>query len=136
MHNWSRSARLRSSSRSCPRCSRPVRPPPPRGMGWCAWGSRWSARASYRWRSSRLRPLHEMRDAMVDVIDGKTDPSALTPPPIADLNQLNDAIARVVARLRQAQSDHEASKRTLAHRTRTVDRLLDFSQTIQGAGKA
>ena len=79
-----------------------------------------------------LRPLHELRDALVDVIDGKVEPQSLEPPTIADLNRLNDAIVRVVAQLRQAQGDHESSKRTLAQRTKTVDRLLDFSQTIQG----
>lgn len=36
----------------------------------------------------------------------------------------------------QMQSDHDTAKRVLAERTSTVDRLLDFSQTIQGAGKA
>jgi len=83
-----------------------------------------------------LRPLHEMRDALVDVIDGKVEAQSLEPPTIADLGRLNDAIVRVVAQLRQAQGDHESSKRTLAQRTKTVDRLLDFSQTIQGAGNA
>src|SRR5688500_6504010 len=83
-----------------------------------------------------LRPLHELRDALVDVIDGKQDAQSLEPPPVADLYRLNDAIVRVVAQLRQAQADHESSKRTLAQRTNTVDRLLDFSQTIQGAGNA
>ena len=83
-----------------------------------------------------LRPLHELRDALVDVIDGKQDAQSLEPPPVADLYRLNDAIVRVVAQLRQAQADHESSKRTLAQRTNTVDRLLDFSQTTQGAGNA
>jgi diguanylate cyclase (GGDEF)-like protein len=83
-----------------------------------------------------LRPLHELRDALVDVIDGKVEAQSLEPPAIADLNRLNDAIVRVVAQLRQARDDHEASKRTLAQRTNTVNRLLDFSQTIQGAGNA
>jgi diguanylate cyclase (GGDEF)-like protein len=83
-----------------------------------------------------LRPLHELRDALVDVIDGKADPQSLEPPPVADLYRLNDAIVRVVAQLRQAHADHESSKRTLAQRTNTVDRLLDFSQTTQGAANA
>ena len=32
-------------------------------------------------------------------------------------------------------AEHDASKHVLAERTRTVDRLLEFSQTIQGVGK-
>jgi diguanylate cyclase (GGDEF)-like protein len=82
-----------------------------------------------------LRPLHQLRDGLVDVIEGRVDPETLSPPPVPDLNRLNDAIIRVVSQLRQAQADHEASKRTLAQRTTTVDRLLDLSQIIQGAGQ-
>jgi diguanylate cyclase (GGDEF)-like protein len=83
-----------------------------------------------------LRPLHQLRDSLLGVIDGKVEPDTLNPPRISDLAILNDSIARVVEQYRQAKADHESSKRTLAHRTQTVDRLLDFSQTIQGAGKA
>src|SRR4051812_21891322 len=35
-----------------------------------------------------------------------------------------------------AKRDHAASQQVLDQRTQTVDRLLDFSQTIQGVGKA
>ncbi len=38
--------------------------------------------------------------------------------------------------LRQSVQQHQISKDNLANRTRTVDRLLEFSQTIQGVGKA
>ena len=37
--------------------------------------------------------------------------------------------------LRRSVAQHDASKQILAERTRTVDRLLEFSQTIQGVGK-
>jgi diguanylate cyclase (GGDEF)-like protein len=37
--------------------------------------------------------------------------------------------------LRRSVQEHDASKQVLAERTRTVDRLLEFSQTIQGVGK-
>jgi diguanylate cyclase (GGDEF)-like protein len=37
--------------------------------------------------------------------------------------------------LRQSLAEHDSSKQVLAERTRTVDRLLEFSQTIQGVGK-
>lgn len=83
-----------------------------------------------------LKPLHLMRDRLIDAIDGRSDPQQLRPPAVADLADLNDAIARVVASCRQAIRDHDESREKLAHRTKTVDRLLDFSQTIQGAGKA
>lgn len=83
-----------------------------------------------------LRPLNRLRDGLIDTIEGKSNPGSFSPPHIADLLDLNHAIVRVVEQFRQAQADHESSQRTLAHRTQTVDRLLDFSQTIQGAGKA
>jgi diguanylate cyclase (GGDEF)-like protein len=38
--------------------------------------------------------------------------------------------------LKRSVEEHEASKQVLAQRTRTVDRLLEFSQTVQGVGKA
>src|SRR4051812_19900472 len=34
--------------------------------------------------------------------------------------------------LKRSVEEHEASKQVLAQRTRTVDRLLEFSQTVQG----
>src|SRR5205814_1315564 len=38
--------------------------------------------------------------------------------------------------LKRSVEEHEASKQVLSQRTRTVDRLLEFSQTVQGVGKA
>lgn len=46
------------------------------------------------------------------------------------------ALLVVAVRFRATRCEHEASKRVLAGRRRTVDQLLEFSQTIQGAGKA
>jgi diguanylate cyclase (GGDEF)-like protein len=43
--------------------------------------------------------------------------------------------ARTAKQLRHAHEQHEESRQNLAQRTRTVDRLLEFSQTIQGAGR-
>jgi len=40
-----------------------------------------------------------------------------------------------LARFHLTRQEHEESKRVLAARRRTVDQLLEFSQTIQGAGK-
>ena len=38
--------------------------------------------------------------------------------------------------VRQIKAEHERAQRQLADRTRTVDRLLEFSQTVQGVGRA
>lgn len=46
------------------------------------------------------------------------------------------AMLRKLAPLEALRADNESAKATLAERTQTVDRLLDFSQTIQGAGKS
>ena len=42
---------------------------------------------------------------------------------------------RVLRPLYRLREDYDLSRKILASRTQTVDRLLDFSQTIQGAGK-
>jgi diguanylate cyclase (GGDEF)-like protein len=46
------------------------------------------------------------------------------------------SMQRKIAPLEALRVDHDAAKTNLAQRTQTVDRLLDFSQTIQGAGKS
>jgi diguanylate cyclase (GGDEF)-like protein len=46
------------------------------------------------------------------------------------------AFDRMIEQLRRTGEAHEQSKATLAQRTQTVDRLLEFSQSIQGAGRA
>jgi diguanylate cyclase (GGDEF)-like protein len=46
------------------------------------------------------------------------------------------SMQRRIAPLHALQEDHDAAQTKLAQRTQTVDRLLDFSQTIQGAGKS
>jgi len=43
---------------------------------------------------------------------------------------------RLLRPLYRLHDDFDASKQVLSVRTKTVDRLLDFSQTVQGAGKA
>jgi diguanylate cyclase (GGDEF)-like protein len=43
---------------------------------------------------------------------------------------------RMLSPLYRLGDEYTAAKQTLTSRTKTVDRLLDFSQTIQGAGKA
>jgi diguanylate cyclase (GGDEF)-like protein len=46
------------------------------------------------------------------------------------------AAAIILRRLRDSQSAHLSAQRAMALRSHTLDRLLDFSQTIQGAGRA
>lgn len=85
-----------------------------------------------------LRPLYRLRDAMWHVSEGRFDsasPVALDPAG-RDVFGLKYTFDRMLGQLNQAKAAHEASRASLANRTRTVDRLLEFSQSIQGAGKA
>lgn len=52
-----------------------------------------------------------------------------------ELSDLHQSFGAMVEQLQQARREHEQSQQRLAARTRTVDRLLEFSQTIQGAGR-
>jgi diguanylate cyclase (GGDEF)-like protein len=84
-----------------------------------------------------LRPLHRLRDAMWHVSEGRFDnPVALsTAPASRDVFGMKFTFDRMLGQLTQARTEHEQSKSILAGRTRTVDRLLEFSQSIQAAGK-
>ena len=81
-----------------------------------------------------LAPLQHLRDGMKRVIDGQLQSPDSQAMPSREWEQLRNTFDRMVQQLRQAKQDHEVSQDVLAHRTATVDRLLDFSQTIQGAG--
>lgn len=83
-----------------------------------------------------VRPLHDLRRAMSLIIGGQFDAALSLPAPAREYAQLDDAFQRMLAQLRDAREKSEAAKQSLASRTTTVDRLLEFSQTIQGAGKA
>ena len=91
-----------------------------------------------------LRPLHRLRDAMRNISEGRFDsfPPVLTAPlessdpDSRDVFGLKYTFDRMLTQLQQAKGAHDESKAVLAARTRTVDRLLEFSQNIQGAGKA
>lgn len=45
------------------------------------------------------------------------------------------SIRKLIADVRRARIEHQAAAQVVAERARTVDRLLEFSQTVQGAGK-
>src|SRR5436190_24009250 len=59
----------------------------------------------------------------------------LIPAAVLSLGWATIVINRMLVRLKTEQDAHEQSKIILAARTSTVDRLLEFSQTIQGAGR-
>ncbi len=84
-----------------------------------------------------LRPLHRLRDAMWHVSEGRFNyPQPIdTSPASRDVFGMKFTFDRMLGQLNQARTEHEQSKSILANRTRTVDRLLEFSQSIQAAGK-
>ena len=85
-----------------------------------------------------LRPLHRLRDLMGQVSRGELEAAgnrATAPALAADGFGLAKAFDRMVVQLQQAQAEQQRSAAGLAARTRTVDRLLEFSQGIQAAGK-
>jgi diguanylate cyclase (GGDEF)-like protein len=85
-----------------------------------------------------LRPLHRLRDAMWHVAEGRfNSPVAIQPSSTArDVFGLKYTFDRMLLQLQQAKQAHDQSKSALASRTQVVNRLLEFSQSIQGAGKA
>jgi diguanylate cyclase (GGDEF)-like protein len=82
-----------------------------------------------------IRSLQALRGCVDQVIAGNLSVDPSMPPSSRDLAELHADFRQMVLRLRQGRADHEQSQRSLADRTRTMDRLLEFSQTIQGAGK-
>ncbi len=86
-----------------------------------------------------LRPLHRLRDAMAGVSRGELEPAGdpAFPAKIGrpDAFGLAKTFDKMVGQLQQAKVEQDRSAAFLAARTRTVDRLLEFSQGIQAAGK-
>lgn len=83
-----------------------------------------------------VRSLRVLREGMKRVMSGELDSRPVPPPVSLDLGQLQETFDKMVRRLRDAREENETVQAALQARKRTVDRLLDFSQTIQGAGKA
>jgi diguanylate cyclase (GGDEF)-like protein len=83
-----------------------------------------------------VRSLHVLREGMKRVIGGELDGQSAPPPVSADITRLQQTFELMIRRVRDARQESEGVQQALAARKRTVDRLLDFSQTIQGAGKA
>jgi len=82
------------------------------------------------------RALWALRDGMKRVIGGELESRPVPTPVNSDVGQLQKTFDIMVRRLRDAREENERVHQALHGRQRTVDRLLDFSQTIQGAGKA
>jgi len=85
-----------------------------------------------------LRPLHRLRDAMWHAGQGRFESSPVdTSKPAAsrDVMGLKFTFDRMLDQLHAAQIEQKQSKAVLEARERIVDRLLEFSQSIQAAGK-
>lgn len=83
-----------------------------------------------------LIPLQRLAEGMSQVTEGRLEVAALESMPSREWKQLHVTFEQMVSQLRQAELAREQSQQVLAERTMTVDHLLDFSQTIQGAGHA
>jgi diguanylate cyclase (GGDEF)-like protein len=86
-------------------------------------------------RNLLLDPLKRLDEHLQLLVEGRLEAAADTlPMPSRDLQRVRDTYDRMVERLRASRDRYEEAQRVLAVRTSTVDRLLDFSQNIQGAG--
>lgn len=85
-------------------------------------------------RSLLLTPLNRLNDDLAKVATNQLDSVSDAEMPSRDLERVRASFGGMVRHLRTARGHFEEAQRVLATRTSTVDRLLDFSQTIQGAG--
>jgi diguanylate cyclase (GGDEF)-like protein len=81
-----------------------------------------------------IDPLDRLEHHLGQLTNGQLDRADPTPMPSRDLQRVQDTVDRMVVGITTARGRYEETQRVLAARTRTVDQLLDFSQTIQGAG--
>lgn len=79
--------------------------------------------------------LRALREGMKRVIGGELEDHRLPIPANADVAQLQQTFEDMVRCLRAAREENERVYQALHAGQRTVDRLLEFSQTIAGAGK-
>ncbi len=83
-----------------------------------------------------LRPLHQLRDAMTEVTRGNLVEGPTRIMPNRELRQLQETFNQMVDQLRKAKVAHDQAQAVLSSRSHSVDRILEFSQTIQGAGQS
>jgi diguanylate cyclase (GGDEF)-like protein len=81
-----------------------------------------------------LDPLDHLEEHVGDLVEGRLERMADTAMPSRELQRVKRSFDRMVEHLTGGRERYEEAQRILATRTSTVDRLLDFSQTIQGAG--
>jgi diguanylate cyclase (GGDEF)-like protein len=88
-------------------------------------------------RRSLLEPIARLDLHLSKVVEGEllTDLADGQPMPSRELQRVKNTFDKMVGNLISARGQYEQAQRFLATRTSTVDRLLDFSQTIQGAGE-
>jgi len=82
-----------------------------------------------------LDPISRLNRHLAKVTEGQIDPTDDQPMPSRELQAVKETFDRMVVHLTTARGRYEEAQRFLATRTSTVDRLLDFSQSIQGAGE-
>jgi diguanylate cyclase (GGDEF)-like protein len=75
-----------------------------------------------------IRSLQTVHEQIAAVIAGETPAELPVCAPEGELGELHQSLKEMVEKL-------TGSQKNLADRTKTVDRLLEFSQTIQGAGR-
>ncbi len=81
-----------------------------------------------------LEPIKHLDHHLAQVIEGQIDPRDSPPMPSRELQAVKNTFNQMLVKITTARTRYEEAQRFLATRTSTVDRLLDFSQTIQGAG--
>ena len=82
-----------------------------------------------------LDPIVRLDEHLTKLVEGEFEAGDTRPMPSRELQRVKDTFDRMVGNLTTARGRYEEAQRFLATRTSTVDRLLDFSQTIQGAGE-
>jgi len=82
-----------------------------------------------------IRPVSAIANSLTQVVERKIDVVASLPAGLPETVPLQHAYERLLTHLRAEEALHRSATATLEARTSTVDRLLEFSQTIQGAGK-
>jgi hypothetical protein len=82
-----------------------------------------------------LDPLDRLDQHLAGLMDAAAPAKPSDQPmPSRELRRIKSTFDRMVAQITTARGHYEEAQRVLASRTSTVDQLLEFSQTIQGAG--
>jgi diguanylate cyclase (GGDEF)-like protein len=84
-----------------------------------------------------LRPLRDLPRELANLSDDQAAAEHVIAalPATPEFRGLKDAFGRIAHQLAEARRAHDVVRAAQVARVDTVDRLLEFSQTIQGAGK-